>query len=79
PNAGPVMAAGAGSLGVLLGGAAIYHGLAQVRPPLGAGPPAGTRDIDRAFGLIRRALVLWVITVLVGAGLYNCLSSGAGN
>ncbi len=71
------MAAGAGSLGVLLGGAAIYHGVAQVRPPLGAGPPAGTQDIDRALGLIRRALALWVIAVLVGAGLYSYLNSGA--
>ena len=71
------MAAGAGSLGVLLGGAAIYHGVAQVRPPLGTGLPAGTQDIDRALGLIRRALALWVVAVLVGAGLYSYLNSGA--
>ena len=76
PNAGPVMAAGAGSLGVLLGGAAIYHGVAQVRPPLGVGPPAGTRDIDRALSLIRRALALWVVAVLVGASLYSYLIPG---
>ncbi len=77
PNAGPVMAAGAGSLGVLLGGPAIYHGIPQVRPPLGTGRPAGTQDIDRALGLIRRALALWVVSVLVGAGLYSYLNSGA--
>ncbi len=77
PNAGPVMAAGAGSLGVLLGGPAIYHGIAQVRPPLGSGRPAGTQDIDRALGLIRRALALWIVAALVGAGLYSYLNSGA--
>lgn len=69
PNAGPVMAAGAGSLGVLLGGPAPYHGLLQDRPPLGAGPPANTQDIDRALALIGRALMLWVLVALVGVAI----------
>ncbi len=65
PNAGPVMAAGAGALGVRLGGAARYHGQLETRPPLGEGaaPDAGT--IRRAIGLVRGGGLLWL--ALVGA------------
>ena len=60
PNAGPVMAAGAGSLGVRLGGAAIYHGHEEIRPPLGQGPAPVAADLGRAIALIRHSLWLWL-------------------
>src|SRR5574343_533758 len=60
PNAGPVMAAGAGSLGVELGGAAIYHGELEIRHPLGEGPPPVAADLARAIRLIRHSLFLWL-------------------
>lgn len=65
PNAGPVMASGAGSLGVLLGGAAIYHGEEEIRPPLGAGPAPRASDLGRAIRLIRRSLWLWLAAFFV--------------
>ena len=59
PNAGPVMAAGAGALGVQLGGAAVYHGRTEVRPPLGQGAAPHGADIARALSLVRHGAGLW--------------------
>lgn len=59
PNAGPVMASGAGALGVSLGGAAVYDGEVEQRPPLGAGPAACANDILRAWRLVLRTTYLW--------------------
>ena len=67
PNAGPVMAAGAGSLGLRLGGAAIYHGELQVRPALGEGRLPVVEDIERANRMVRRAVALWLAVVVGGA------------
>lgn len=71
PNAGPVMAAGAGALGIRLGGPARYHGEWQDRPPLGAGQPAEARDIGRALALVSRGMVLWLILILLGATIHE--------
>lgn len=65
PNAGPVMASGAGSLGVQLGGAAIYHGHEEIRPPLGRGPAPVAADLGRAIALIRHSLWLWLAVLFV--------------
>lgn len=66
PNAGPVMAAGAGSLNVLLGGPAMYHGKLAQRPILGAGRLPDTNDIDHALALISRSLILWIVVLFLG-------------
>ncbi|WP_439888058.1 adenosylcobinamide-phosphate synthase CbiB [Pseudomonas sp. MBLB4123] len=65
PNAGPVMAAGAGALGVRLGGAAIYHGREEWRPPLGEGAEPRARDIERALNLVYGGVALWLALLLV--------------
>ena len=65
PNAGPVMAAGAGSLKICLGGDARYHGERQARPQLGCGNAPGVDDIARALALITRVLILWVAVLLL--------------
>jgi len=66
PNAGPVMSAGAGSLGLALGGAEIYHGQREERPTLGEGRPARGEDISRALRLMRRSMGLWLALYLIG-------------
>jgi len=73
PNAGPVMASGAGALGVSLGGAAIYDGEVEQRPPLGLGPAASAHDIPRAWRLVLRTTLLWAGVVC----LASLLSFGA--
>ncbi|WP_165667662.1 adenosylcobinamide-phosphate synthase CbiB [Metapseudomonas otitidis] len=69
PNAGPVMAAGAGALGVQLGGPAIYHGELHERPRLGEGEPACAVDIQRGMDLVRQGVMLWVAVLIVGGWL----------
>mgnify|MGYP003110935490 CR=1 FL=1 len=66
PNAGPVMAAGAGALGVTLGGPAPYHGALKQRPRLGQGPAPDAATIDAALALVRRTMLLWLaVAVLI--------------
>lgn len=67
PNAGPVMAAGAGALQVQLGGAAPYHGQLKARPALGGGAPAQAEHILAAVRLVDRSILLWLGTALAAA------------
>ncbi|MEN8217904.1 MAG: cobalamin biosynthesis protein [Pseudomonadota bacterium] len=66
PNAGPVMAAGAGALQVILGDSAHYQGQIKNRPILGTGNPPTANDIGRAVALIHRVLVLWLLIIVLG-------------
>jgi adenosylcobinamide-phosphate synthase len=68
PNAGPVMAAGAGALGVGLGGGAFYHGQWEERPPLGAGPRPDATSIPAALRLVRLGVMLWLLIVIAIEG-----------
>jgi len=65
PNAGRCEAAFAGALGVRLGGTSVYAGRAEVRGPLGDGPPPGVADIAGAVRLSR--------AVVAAAGLLVAL------
>ncbi|PKO83546.1 MAG: cobalamin biosynthesis protein [Betaproteobacteria bacterium HGW-Betaproteobacteria-11] len=76
PNAGPVMAAGAGALRVQLGGAAMYHGRCEARPKLGAGDTAAAADIVRAVALVERGQWLWLGGVALGSLLIRGMAHG---
>jgi adenosylcobinamide-phosphate synthase len=67
PNAGPVMAAGAGALGLQLGGGARYHGEWEERSALGRGRAPAAADIGRAIRLLDRTIALWIAVLLVVA------------
>lgn len=74
PNAGPVMAAGALAMGVVVGGNAVYHGIEKQRPILGAGREPTCNDVQRVISLLSRlhnkiffsALALLMASVLFG-------------
>jgi adenosylcobinamide-phosphate synthase len=59
------MAAGAGALGVRLGGAAPYHGKWEARPELGVGVSADARSILRALRLVRSGVASWLLLACV--------------
>jgi adenosylcobinamide-phosphate synthase len=67
PNAGPVMAAGAGAIRVTLGGAAPYHGVWEDRPTLGEGDAPNADSIAAALRLVRRGVWLWLCVAAIVA------------
>lgn len=69
PNAGVVMATGAGSLNIKLGGNAIYHGQLTSKPLLGCGNTAHIHDISRANVLIILTIMLWLAMIFLGETL----------
>ena len=75
PNAGPVMAAGAGALGLELGGAARYYGRLEQRPRLGIGKTPGAADIGRALRLVFAGIAAWIaalgLAVLALSAFWN--------
>ncbi len=66
PNAGSVMAAGAGALGLALGGQARYQGEWQARPPLREGLAPRAESNVRAVRLVQRTVWLWLAVILLG-------------
>jgi cobalamin biosynthesis protein CobD/CbiB len=65
PDAGVVLAAGAGAMGVRLGMPVQEIDGMQPRPELGVGEPAEATFLDSAVGLLWRAVVVWVFTLIV--------------
>jgi adenosylcobinamide-phosphate synthase len=73
PNGGPCMAAGAGALGVRLGGPCHYHGIRHEKVFFGGERDCTAADIRAALGLLDRALLLLVsvaVSCLVLAGMF---------
>jgi len=65
PNAGLVMATGAGALGIIIGGPVSYHGNMQDKPYLGFGRPAQANDIPRSISLIEKGLLIWLVVYAI--------------
>ena len=63
PNAGPVMAAGAGALNVRLGGPSPYPSGIKPRSVLGGTQAASARSIEAAIGLVRHGVWLWLAVI----------------
>ena len=63
PNAGIVLAAGAGAMGVRLGMAVQEVDGVMPRPELGVGEPAEGPFLDSTVGLLWRAVVVWLFVL----------------
>jgi adenosylcobinamide-phosphate synthase len=63
---GVLLASGGGALGALLGGPLpVLVGEPDVRPELGTGEPATPELLPSAVGLVWRALILWLLVILL--------------
>lgn len=74
PNAGPVMAAGAGALDVRLGGPSPYPDGIKQRPVLGGARDASPASVESAIRLVQHGVGLWLgvwlaVTTLVFVGV----------
>jgi adenosylcobinamide-phosphate synthase len=65
PNAGVVMATGAGALSLQLGGAANYHGKEKQRPLLGFGKAPTAKDIQSSIHLLDKSIYLLSFFIIV--------------
>ena len=65
PEAGIVLASGAGAIGVRLGQPILQGGLPLDRPELGIGDDADADFMQSTVGLVWRALVFWMILLLL--------------
>jgi cobalamin biosynthesis protein CobD/CbiB len=65
PDAGVILAAGAGALGVRLGMPLTALEGVEVRPELGVGETADAPFLDGVVGLVWRALVVWVFLLIL--------------
>jgi len=79
PNAGPVMASGAGALGLSLGGSVPYGGKLKQRPDLGVprdlAEPVPADAPEQAVRLLRRATIIGLLFFLLGVLVWS-LSMG---
>jgi adenosylcobinamide-phosphate synthase len=64
---GTVLSSGAGAIGVKLGMPVVVGGKLLDRPPLGLGDPADVGHMDSMVGLAWRALVMWLLLLLLVA------------
>lgn len=66
-NAGVLLAAAAGAMGVRLGMPVQEAGGVQARPELGLGASADIPTLDSTVGLLWRAVVMWIFVLLLFA------------
>ena len=65
PESGIILAAGAGAMGVRLGMPVQDMDGLNPRPELGVGDPADAPFLDSTVGLLWRAVVLWVVVIMM--------------